>query len=74
MLGMSRSASMVLMYLMRGEKMTLREAWDLTKRARYIILPNPFFARVLVHYEKQLFGKNTMTYVEVNKLCLQMYE
>ena len=52
MMGISRSATMVLMYLMRGEGMTLRDAWALTKAARPIVLPNPIFAKALVDYEK----------------------
>jgi len=31
---MSRSATMVIAYLMKEEKMTLREAWEFTKSKR----------------------------------------
>ena len=60
MLGMSRSATVILMYLMRGEKMTLKEAWELVKNARYIVKPNPIFALALVKLELELFGVNTI--------------
>lgn len=60
MLGMSRSATVVLMYLMRGEKMTLRDAWKLTKEARYIVKPNPVFVLALIKLEKELFGVNSI--------------
>ena len=58
---MSRSSTMVLMFLMRGEGMTLLEAWTLAKELRSLILPNPKFAIALCNYELTLFGKNTMS-------------
>jgi protein-tyrosine phosphatase len=43
-MGASRSASMVIYYLMRGEKMTLKDAFHMTKGKRPVVRPNPRFA------------------------------
>ncbi|KAM3134639.1 hypothetical protein pb186bvf_013281 [Paramecium bursaria] len=66
--GVSRSSTLVLMYLMRGEGMTLRDAFERTISQRPIIRPNPTFCRTLLDLELKLFGKNTITAKEMNKL------
>lgn len=39
------------MYLMRFYKMTLKEAFELTKNARSIIRPNPGFVKKILNLE-----------------------
>ena len=54
--GMSRSTTMVLGYLMKHEKMSLKNAWEHTKGIRRIVKPNPSFVKALMAYELELFG------------------
>jgi protein-tyrosine phosphatase len=58
--GMSRSATLVIAYLMKCEKMTLFEAYWHVKERRFCINPNAGFRLKLIEYEKQLFGKTTI--------------
>jgi hypothetical protein len=54
MCGVSRSASLVLSYLMAAEGMTLRAAFAHAKARRPVIAPNPTFARALQRRERAL--------------------
>ncbi|KAM5238165.1 dual specificity protein phosphatase 18 isoform 1-T1 [Ctenodactylus gundi] len=58
--GISRSAALCLAYLMKYHAMSLLEAHTWTKSCRPIIRPNNGFWEQLIHYEFQLFGKNTV--------------
>lgn len=58
--GVSRSASLVIVYLMKHEKMTLRQAYHYVKAARPIIRPNVGFWKQMVDYERKLFGSNSV--------------
>ncbi|XP_010597043.1 dual specificity protein phosphatase 18 [Loxodonta africana] len=58
--GVSRSATLCLAYLMKYHAMSLRDAHTWTKLCRPIIRPNSGFWEQLIHYEFQLFGKNTV--------------
>jgi protein-tyrosine phosphatase len=46
-LGKSRSASIVIAYLMKYQKMTLREAYQYGKSRRPVVSPNPNYIRQL---------------------------
>ncbi|KAL7749651.1 RNA recognition motif-containing protein [Sorochytrium milnesiophthora] len=59
--GVSRSATIVLVYLMQRMGMTLAEAFDLTFKKRPIIRPNEGFGRKLQQLEQQIFGLSTST-------------
>lgn len=61
--GVSRSATLCLAYLMKYHTMSLLEAHAWTKACRPIIRPNSGFWEQLIHYEFQLFGKNTVRMV-----------
>lgn len=50
--GRSRSASLVIFYLMKKEKLTFKQAFDLVKSKRNIINPNLGFIRELRNYEE----------------------
>ena len=54
MCGVSRSATLVLSYLMAAEGMTLRAAFAHAKARRPVIAPNPTFARALQRRERAL--------------------
>ncbi|XP_004640236.1 dual specificity protein phosphatase 18-like isoform X1 [Octodon degus] len=58
--GVSRSAALCLAYLMKYHAMSLLDAHTWTKSCRPIIRPNNGFWEQLIHYEFQLFGKNTV--------------
>ncbi|ELW66543.1 dual specificity protein phosphatase 18 [Tupaia chinensis] len=61
--GVSRSATLCLAYLMKYHAMSLLDAHTWTKSCRPIIRPNSGFWEQLIHYEFQLFGKNTVRMV-----------
>uniref|UniRef100_A0A183C9B4 Protein-tyrosine-phosphatase n=1 Tax=Globodera pallida TaxID=36090 RepID=A0A183C9B4_GLOPA len=61
--GVSRSASLCIAYLMKHERMSLRQAYHYVKSARPIIRPNLGFWQQLVDYERKLRGHNTVTMV-----------
>ncbi|KAJ3096747.1 Dual specificity protein phosphatase 10 [Phlyctochytrium planicorne] len=54
--GVSRSATIVLAYLMRFGRLTLYEAWNLTYKSRPIIRPNDGFSRALQDLEREIHG------------------
>lgn len=58
--GVSRSAALCLAYLMKYHAMSLLDAHAWTKACRPIIRPNVGFWEQLIHYEFQLFGKNSV--------------
>ncbi|CAD8161251.1 unnamed protein product [Paramecium octaurelia] len=58
--GISRSATIVIAYLMKSYKMTLDEAYKYVQQHRPIINPNPGFMKQLQQYEAYLFGFNVL--------------
>lgn len=60
MAGVSRSASLVIVYLMKHCGMSLRQAYHYVKSARPIIRPNVGFWAKMVEYEKRLRGEYTV--------------
>lgn len=54
--GVSRSASLCIVYLIKYEKMSLRQAYHYVKSARPIIRPNVGFWQQMCDYEKKLRG------------------
>ncbi|KXJ12192.1 dual specificity protein phosphatase 14 [Exaiptasia diaphana] len=65
--GVSRSATLVIAYLMKYYKMTLKDSHDFVKKKRSIISPNYGFWNHLIDYEKKLFGKSTVEKKETAK-------
>lgn len=55
--GMSRSASVVIAYLMKEKKWSLREAYDHLKERHSSINPNDNFAVQLIRYEQEMFER-----------------
>ncbi|CAF0862119.1 unnamed protein product [Didymodactylos carnosus] len=64
--GRSRSATIVLAYLMRYKQMSLKEAFHFLRARRPIIGPNFGFIKQLIVYEKQLYGYTTVQFVETS--------
>ncbi|GAB4860357.1 Very-long-chain (3R)-3-hydroxyacyl-CoA dehydratase [Ancistrocladus abbreviatus] len=58
--GRSRSATMVLAYLILRKKMTLLEAWNTLKKVHRRAQPNDGFARILLDLDKKLHGEASM--------------
>ncbi|PNT70469.1 dual specificity protein phosphatase PHS1 isoform X1 [Brachypodium distachyon] len=58
--GKSRSATVVLAYLMLRKNRTLLEAWNMLKKAHRRAHPNDGFAKVLLDLDKKLHGRNSM--------------
>ncbi len=52
--GVSRSASVVIYYLMKYDKMKYRDAYEAVKKSRPIIAPNNFFVNMLLHENKKI--------------------
>lgn len=55
--GMSRSASIVLAYIMKSQNYTLCQSIELVKEQRPQVSPNPNFMAQLTAYEKSLFSR-----------------
>jgi protein-tyrosine phosphatase len=62
--GISRSATIVISYLMKFQKMKLKESMEHIKKRRKIIQPNIGFLRKLIEFEFEIFGENSMSYKE----------
>ncbi|KAL7056937.1 hypothetical protein AAHC03_019238 [Spirometra sp. Aus1] len=60
MAGISRSASLVLAYLIRHQNMSLADAYDLVRAVRPFIQPNAGFWRQLISYEETVRGSRSM--------------
>ncbi|CAL0306730.1 unnamed protein product [Lupinus luteus] len=58
--GRSRSATLVLAYLMLRKKFTLLEAWNALKRVHRRAQPNDGFAKILQELDQKLHGKISM--------------
>ncbi|CAG2109420.1 unnamed protein product, partial [Medioppia subpectinata] len=58
--GISRSSSLVLAYLVKYQKMTLKEAFIHCKTCRELSQPNIGFFKSLIEFEKQMFGKTSV--------------
>jgi len=54
--GISRSASLVLAYLMRYRGYDLRKAFNLVKSVRRVVRPNNGFFQYLIDYERSILG------------------
>lgn len=56
--GISRSATIVIMYLMRTQRMGFESAFSFVKKRRKIIFPNPGFVRQLRVFSSQMKNKS----------------
>lgn len=60
MVGASRSATIVLAYLVGREGMSLLEAWRLVRGKRKVARPNRGFSAQLIEYEQEIHGEASM--------------
>uniref|UniRef100_A0A7N0SX39 Dual specificity protein phosphatase PHS1 n=1 Tax=Kalanchoe fedtschenkoi TaxID=63787 RepID=A0A7N0SX39_KALFE len=70
--GRSRSATLVLAYLMLRKRFTLLDAWNMLKRVHRRAQPNDGFAKILVELDRKLHGKVSMEWKQrkpVMKVC-----
>ncbi|RDX63560.1 Dual specificity protein phosphatase PHS1, partial [Mucuna pruriens] len=70
--GRSRSATLVLAYLMLRKKFTLSEAWNALKRVHRRSQPNDGFAKILLELDQKLHGKVSMEWQQrkpMMKIC-----
>ncbi|KAK1292385.1 Dual specificity protein phosphatase PHS1 [Acorus calamus] len=70
--GKSRSATVVLAYLMLRKSMTLQGAWNMLKKAHRRAQPNDGFAKTLLDLDKRLHGRVSMEWQQkrpVMKVC-----
>ncbi|KAJ1411885.1 Tyrosine specific protein phosphatases domain [Sesbania bispinosa] len=70
--GRSRSATLVLAYLMLRKKYTLLEAWQALKRVHRRAQPNDGFAKILQELDQKLHGKVSMEWQQrkpTMKIC-----
>lgn len=65
--GVSRSATLCMIYLVKHERMTLRQAYHYVKSARPVIKPNLGFWRQMIAYERKLKGANSVHMVETGQ-------
>jgi protein-tyrosine phosphatase len=59
--GISRSPTLVTSYLMKQYSWSLEKSLKFIKNKREIIFPNEGFMSQLIEYEKELFGKNSIS-------------
>lgn len=59
--GVNRSATVVLAWMMHGEKMILKDAWHLLRSKRSVVSPHEQYIAQLKDYEQELFGSVTLT-------------
>uniref|UniRef100_S4S1S4 protein-serine/threonine phosphatase n=1 Tax=Petromyzon marinus TaxID=7757 RepID=S4S1S4_PETMA len=67
--GVSRSASLCIAYLMRGEGLVLRDAFRWVRARRPAVCPNSGFWRQLIRYERELFGRCSVRLVHLPAGC-----
>lgn len=66
--GISRSATIVIAYIMKYYGLRLKEAFLYVRKRRNQISPNKKFMKYLIEYELKLFGSNSLTYDECVRL------
>jgi protein-tyrosine phosphatase len=67
-MGMSRSSTIVIAYLMQYKGMLLADAMNMAKDRRAMVSPNSGFMKQLIDFEAELFGKRTVD-LEAYKKC-----
>ena len=67
--GVSRSATIVIAYIMKYYNLDLKTVFLLVRKRRNRICPNKKFMEYLLEYELSLFKKNSLTHDE----CIQLF-
>ncbi|ELU11441.1 hypothetical protein CAPTEDRAFT_104600 [Capitella teleta] len=63
--GVSRSATLCIVYLMKYSRMSLRDSYLFVKSKRPIIRPNPGFFKQMIDYEQRLNGRTSVTMISL---------
>ncbi|CBY39782.1 unnamed protein product [Oikopleura dioica] len=69
-MGISRSTSVILAFLMKYRAMPLKAAFDLVREKRSCVNPNIGFWKQLIKYEEIIFHKNTVEFEIGPKGCV----
>lgn len=64
--GVSRSATLCIVHLMKYHRMTLAKAHDFVQKRRSVIRPNNGFWKQMIEYERKLYGRNSVHLVNSN--------
>lgn len=62
--GISRSATLCIIYFVKHEDMTLKDAYAKVYERRTIISPNNGFWKQMIEYEREVKGSNSVTMVK----------
>ncbi|VDM94311.1 unnamed protein product [Onchocerca ochengi] len=68
--GVSRSATLCMIYLVKHERMSLRQAYHFVKSARPVVKPNIGFWKQMIEYERKLKGSSSVQMVEQDGMIL----
>ncbi|XP_078608270.1 dual specificity protein phosphatase 14-like [Branchiostoma floridae x Branchiostoma japonicum] len=68
--GVSRAATICIAYVMKSQNLSLREAHDVVRKARWAIRPNDGFWEQLLTYEKRLRHTNSVEFITIRSLRL----
>merc|ERR1712154_287154 len=66
-MGISRSTTITIAYLIKAKKYTLHDAYKLCQQSRPRIRPNDGFYQRLVEFESTVHGKSTQSQVDKEK-------
>eukprot|EP00039_Didymoeca_costata_P015532 m.267030 g.267030 ORF g.267030 m.267030 type:complete len:370 (+) comp16242_c0_seq4:95-1204(+) len=73
-MGMSRSSTLVILWIMHTQQMNLRDATNFVREKRPFINPNPGFMQQLGLYEKEKFGETTIRFPEETITIRTVYD
>jgi len=68
--GVSRSATLVIVYIMHALKLTLRKAYIYVKQRRGVIRPNTGFLTQLISYETERLGAASLSLSDFDQIDL----
>eukprot|EP00026_Physarum_polycephalum_P011667 Phypoly_transcript_11907.p1 GENE.Phypoly_transcript_11907~~Phypoly_transcript_11907.p1 ORF type:complete len:336 (+),score=49.86 Phypoly_transcript_11907:69-1010(+) len=68
--GVSRSATLVIVYIMHSLKLTLRESYIYVKQRRGVIQPNAGFLTQLIEHETECLGKASLSLQDFDQIDL----
>lgn len=68
-MGISRSATLLIAYLMKSRSMTLKEAFNLVKKQRPKAHPSPIFSEALLKFEKLVHPECSSNSITFQQMC-----
>lgn len=67
--GVSRSSTIVIAYIMKYYEFSLKDTILYVRNKRSVICPNKKFLKYLFDYERKVFGRNSISFDDLNRLC-----